>query len=80
LEASVASGVRVDSPDRPALLAALRAAVLRVSESAAGIEVADTTAARVGALAFAAGIELHELVATGDSLEDVFLRLVANAA
>ena len=80
LEASVTSGVRVDSPDRPALLAALRAADLRVSESAAGIEVADTTAARVGALAFAAGIELHELVATGDSLEDVFLRLVANAA
>lgn len=79
LEARVAPRVRVDSPDRPALIAALRAADLRVAESSAGIEVADTTAARVGALAFAAGVELHELVATGDSLEDVFLRLVEEA-
>ena len=80
LEASAAPGVRVDSPDRPALLAALSAAHLRVREAAEGIEVEDVTAARVGALAFAAGVELHELLTTGDSLEDVFLRLVADAA
>ena len=80
LEARVAPAVRVDSPDRPALLAALRAAHLRAGETADGIEVADVTPARVGGLAFAAGVELHELVATGDSLEDVFLRLVADAA
>ena len=80
LEASAAPGVRVDSPDRPALLAALSAAHLRVRESAEGIEVEDVTAARVGALAYAAGVELHELLTTGDSLEDVFLRLVADAA
>ncbi len=80
LEAGAAPGVRVDSPDRPALLAALRAAHLHPREGADGVQVDDVTPARVGALAFAAGVELHELVATGDSLEDVFLRLVADAA
>ncbi|MEO7745779.1 MAG: ATP-binding cassette domain-containing protein [Actinomycetota bacterium] len=80
LEQGAAPGVRVDSPDRPALLAALRAAHLHPRESADGVQVDDVTPARVGALAFAARVELHELVATGDSLEDVFLRLVADAA
>ncbi len=41
------------------------------------VRLRDVTAAEVGACAFAAGIELHELATHALGLEDVFLRLVA---
>lgn len=44
------------------------------------IYVADVAPAQVGAAAFAAGIELHELTERGADLETVFLRLTAPAA
>ena len=42
------------------------------------VRAADTE--RVGEIAFAAGIPLHELVAEGSSLEDIFLELTAEAS
>ena len=36
-----------------------------------------TTSERVGDIAFAAGVPIHELVAEGSSLEDVFLELTS---
>ncbi|MDF1603552.1 ATP-binding cassette domain-containing protein [Nocardioides sp. YIM 152315] len=41
----------------------------------AGLVVAGVPAAEIGAAAYAAGIELHQLVSRGVGLEDVFLRL-----
>ncbi|WP_370513999.1 AAA family ATPase [Cellulomonas sp. JZ18] len=40
------------------------------------VEVHDVTPAEVGAAAFAAGVELHELAAVGAGLEQLFLDLV----
>ena len=79
LEQSARSGVRVDGPDRPALLAALRSAGHNAQPTPQGIEVSDAVPALVGHVAFAAGLEVHELAASGESLEDVFLRLVGGA-
>ena len=41
-----------------------------------GIDVAGASPAQVGRVAFAAGLEVHELRSTAESLEDVFLRMV----
>ena len=80
LEQSAGSGVRVDGPDRPALLAALCAVGLSARENPhGGFEVTGASPAQVGHVAFVAGVELHELAASGESLEDVFLRLVGGA-
>jgi ABC-2 type transport system ATP-binding protein len=38
-----------------------------------------TTSDRVGDIAFAAGIPVHELAAEGSSLEEIFLELTAEA-
>ncbi len=45
-----------------------------------GHEVADVPATEVGAAAYAAGLELHQLATRGADLEDVFLRLTGAAA
>ena len=44
------------------------------------LRVDGVSSARVGDLAFAAGIPLHELVTEASSLEDVFLELTAREA
>jgi ABC-2 type transport system ATP-binding protein len=41
------------------------------------LRVDGAPSARIGELAFAAGIPLHELVPESSSLEDVFLELIA---
>jgi ABC-2 type transport system ATP-binding protein len=44
-----------------------------------GLLVGTATAADVGAAAYGAGIELHQLASRGGDLEDVFLRLTGGS-
>jgi ABC-2 type transport system ATP-binding protein len=76
LAARAAGGIRVRSPQADRLRAVLEQAGIKVS-SADGdlLSVADTTTAKVGDLAGANGIVLHELVAETSSLEEAFLEL-----
>ena len=69
----------VVSPDLPGLTALCAARGWAASPSGAGLSV-DVDAAALGAAAFAAGVELHQLATRGTDLEDVFLRLVEGAA
>jgi ABC-2 type transport system ATP-binding protein len=74
--------VRVGSPDVPGLQAMIAAAgwgprVEPVDGAGPGtVVLRRVTAAEVGARAFAAGVELHELAARDVGLEGIFLRLV----
>ena len=78
LTASVGGSVRVRSPQLPQLAEALRREGI---ETTAGNDHAllahGTTSDRVGAVAFAAGVPVYELVAEGSSLEEVFLELTS---
>jgi ABC-2 type transport system ATP-binding protein len=78
LAARAAGGIRVRSPHADRLRAVLEQAGIKVS-SADGdlLSVADTTTAKVGDLAGANGIVLHELVAETSSLEEAFLELTS---
>jgi ABC-2 type transport system ATP-binding protein len=78
LTARVSGGVRVRAPGVVRLQRALdeegiRSAVLDGNE----LLVEAAPSARVGELAFRAGVPLHELVPVASSLEDVFLELTA---
>ena len=78
LTARVAGAVRVRSPQREQLARLLHAAGLQTTElNGDELLVAGAQTPRVGAIAARAGIELHELVQEGTSLEDVFLELTA---
>jgi ABC-2 type transport system ATP-binding protein len=68
--------VRVRSPQRDRLLEALRRAALEATPlDEDGLSVRDSSAARVGEIAAARGIVLHELVSEAATLEEVFLEL-----
>lgn len=71
--------VRARTPDRAGLLAALRRAGLDAAPDAAGpgVTVTGGTTDDVGRVAAAAGVELAELTAVRDSLEDAFLTMTA---
>ena len=75
------SFVRVRTPSADELTTALtaRGAVTTVAGDGA-LLVAGMTAAAVGAAAFAAGVELHELAEARPDLEGVFLELTAGMA
>jgi ABC-2 type transport system ATP-binding protein len=78
LTARVGGAVRVRTPKRDELERALRAAQIDPTETAEGaLLVPGATRERVGDLAFAAGIPVHELSTEGASLEEVFLELTA---
>jgi ABC-2 type transport system ATP-binding protein len=78
LTARVGGAVRVRTPRQDELAAKLRADGLEPTETADGaLLVPGTARERVGDLAFAAGIPLHELTTEGASLEEVFLELTA---
>jgi ABC-2 type transport system ATP-binding protein len=79
LVARAAGGIRVRSPQAEQLRAALEEAGVKVA-SAEGdlLTVADATTARVGEVAAAKGIVLHELVAESSSLEQAFLDLTSS--
>jgi ABC-2 type transport system ATP-binding protein len=70
-----ARGTRVRSPQRDRLAAALERAGASTTPIAGDALSTDATQERVGEIAAAEGIVLHELVAAVESLEDVFLEL-----
>jgi ABC-2 type transport system ATP-binding protein len=78
LTARVSGGVRVRAPSIARLQSALAAVGIR-SELLDSNEllVEGTSSARVGEIAFEAGVPVHELVRESSSLEDVFLELTA---
>jgi len=76
LTARVGGAIRVRSADPAKLQAALAAENLKVTASGDSVLfVHGATSERVGDIAFAAGIPVHELVAEGSSLEEIFLEL-----
>ncbi len=76
LELDRAPRTIVDSPDRPALAAALGAAGLAYAEGRNGFIVDEPEPGRVGRAAFVGGVELSELHRLKSELEDAFLALV----
>lgn len=80
LTARVGGSVRVRTPNAGGLQEALRQAQLQSTPSNDSVlMVHGATSERVGEIAFAAGIPLHELVTEGTSLEEIFLELTAEA-
>jgi ABC-2 type transport system ATP-binding protein len=79
LSARAAGGVRVRSPQADRLRALLAEAGLTVT-SADGdlLLVGDGSAERVGEIAAANGVVLHELAAEKSTLEEAFLELTAH--
>ncbi|MHB1165385.1 MAG: ATP-binding cassette domain-containing protein [Candidatus Nanopelagicales bacterium] len=81
LERSATSHTTVRSPAAEALAAALRESAPHVGIDAAGegaLSVLGLSPAEVGHVAFAHGIEVHELTSTAGDLERVFLELTAS--
>ena len=77
LTAGAGGGSVVRSPDAARLAAELRRGGLEASEEGGGGLVVAGPAERVGEIAAAAGIVLHELRPQGATLEEVFLELTA---
>ncbi len=69
--------VRLAGPDDGAIAALVQGQRWRTVMTPDGLEVIDVPAASIGAAAFAAGVELHQLADVGVGLEDVFLRLTS---
>lgn len=74
---TTAAEVRVRSPQRDALLTALGSSGVLRSEGSDAVVITGLTTDEVGALAYRAGIELHELSATTSDLEEAFLALTS---
>ena len=80
LTARAGGAVRVRSADPERLAAALRDDDLPVTTGTDNVLlVSGASSERVGEIAFAAGIPVHELVADGGSLEEIFLELTTEA-
>ena len=77
LTARVGGAVRVRSPRLPQLAEALHREQIETSDDNGQLLAHGTSTDRVGDVAFAAGIPVHELVADGSSLEEVFLALTS---
>ena len=78
LTASVGGSVRVRSPQLAQLAEALRREQIETTTGNDHALLAHgTTSDRVGDIAFAAGVPVHELAAEGSSLEEVFLELTS---
>jgi ABC-2 type transport system ATP-binding protein len=81
LTARVGGSVRVRTSKPGELQQALRHAKLDTTENNDhALLVHGTTSERVGEIACAAGIPLHELVTEGSSLEQIFLELTSEAS
>jgi ABC-2 type transport system ATP-binding protein len=79
LTSRVGGSVRVRSPQPSVLEEALRHEGLEVSATADGaLLVSGAPIERVGEIAASAAVVLHELVATGASLEEIFLELTSS--
>jgi ABC-2 type transport system ATP-binding protein len=78
LRSEAVGGVVVRSPEAERLAAVLMSSGLAATTGDDGaLTVAGTTPADVGARAFAAGLELHELRAQTSGLEELYFRLTA---
>jgi ABC-2 type transport system ATP-binding protein len=78
LTARVGGSVRVRTPERSKLQEALvRERIETTTVNEQGLLVYGVSSEKVGDVAFAAGVPIHELVAEGSSLEDIFLELTA---
>ena len=77
VERSTRNDIFVRTPNPDGLMRALQAAGLAASVSGAGVAVTAGSTDHVGAIAFANGIEVHELVARRASLEEAFLELTS---
>jgi ABC-2 type transport system ATP-binding protein len=77
LTARVDATVRVRTPQPDRLYEALRSAQLDATRADDTFLVQGADSERVGDIAFAAGVPLHELVTEGSSLEEVFLELTS---
>jgi ABC-2 type transport system ATP-binding protein len=81
LTTRVGGSVRVRTPESGRRREALRRERIEVATTSGEALLAyGVTRERVGDIAFAAGIRVHELVAESSSLEDVFLELTAEEA
>ena len=78
LTARVGGSVRVRSPQAHALREALAREGIDATETEGLLFVRATTSKRVGEVAAASGVVLHELVNDESSLEEVFLELTAD--
>ena len=80
LTARAGGAVRVRSADPKRLTAALHSNDLQVTTGADHLLlVQGASSERVGEIAFAAGVPVHELVTEGGSLEEIFLQLTTEA-
>jgi ABC-2 type transport system ATP-binding protein len=78
LTARVGGSVRVRTPERAKLQQALQQARIEATATnEQGLLVHGVSSEKVGDLAFAAGVPIHELVVDGSSLEDIFLELTS---
>ena len=76
LTARVGGAIRIRSADPAKLQAALAREDLKATASGDQVLfVHGATSEHVGDIAFAAGVAVHELVAEGSSLEEIFLEL-----
>jgi len=80
LTARAGGAVRVRSGDPQRLTTALRAEALQVTMGTDhALLVQGASCERIGEIAFAAGVPVHELVNDGGVLEDIFLELTSEA-
>ena len=80
LTARAGGAVRVRTPDPSRLATALQEAELQVTPGVdQALLVNGASSERVGEIAFAAGVPVHELLTEGGSLEEIFLQLTSEA-
>ena len=80
LTSRVAGTVRVRTPQPDRLYEALGREHLEATRDDHTLLVRTADTDRIGEIAFAAGVPVHELVAEGSSLEDIFLELTTEAS
>jgi ABC-2 type transport system ATP-binding protein len=73
----VGGSVRIRTPEPAKLEEALRRQQVETAVGEHGLLVHGATTEQVGDIAFAAGVPVHELVAEGSSLEEIFLELTS---
>jgi ABC-2 type transport system ATP-binding protein len=80
IDANTRSYVRIRTPEPERMRDALDSAGVRVKQAADGaLEAYETEAVRIGDLAAANGLTVHEVSVQSASLEEAFMRLTADA-
>ena len=78
VERSTRNDIFVRTPNPQGLIQALQSSGMSAIPSGTGLAVAAGSTDQVGAVAFAHGIEIHELLARRASLEEAFLELTSS--